>query len=102
MGEMADYALNEMYDDDDRQQRLINVPFHELNDDDREFMYDEHGVRYPLVFGMIGRKHTEKPSGPGPCPVCGCSTKKLTNKSTKQVFYGCSQFPQCKGSRNGF
>jgi ssDNA-binding Zn-finger/Zn-ribbon topoisomerase 1 len=36
--------------------------------------------------------------GPGPCPVCGKRT--FLKEGVNGRFYGCSNYPECKGSRN--
>ena len=38
-----------------------------------------------------------KASGPGKCPKCGKDTVKRIGKYGE--FYGCSNYPNCKGSR---
>lgn len=37
-------------------------------------------------------------SGPGKCPICDGETTLKDGKFGK--FYGCNNFPKCKGSRN--
>jgi hypothetical protein len=32
------------------------------------------------------------------CPVCGTAMRLRENKKTSQKFYGCIQFPDCKGT----
>jgi len=39
-----------------------------------------------------------KPNGPGPCPICNGETYLIEGVNGK--FYGCKNFPECKGSRN--
>lgn len=39
-----------------------------------------------------------KAGGPGPCPKCGAPTILRIGKYGE--FYGCSNFPKCKGNRN--
>lgn len=34
------------------------------------------------------------------CPVCGCPTAERKNKVTKKKFYGCVDFPACRGVVN--
>lgn len=38
--------------------------------------------------------------GPGPCPICGSSTLLKTNTHLSIPFYGCIEYPHCKGSRD--
>lgn len=40
----------------------------------------------------------ERPRGPGPCPKCGSDT--VLRNGRKGPFYGCSQYPPCRGSRD--
>lgn len=39
-----------------------------------------------------------KPHGPGLCPKCKATTTERNGPYGK--FYGCTRFPQCRGSRN--
>lgn len=39
-------------------------------------------------------------TGPGPCPLCGADTVPKTNSHIGVKFYGCSEYPRCKGSRD--
>ena len=34
------------------------------------------------------------------CPVCASPCKLRTNSHTHQKFYGCTQYPKCKGGIN--
>lgn len=45
------------------------------------------------------RHRKRKPSGPGPCPTCGGKT--VIKKGPYGTFYGCVDFPRCKGTRGG-
>lgn len=38
--------------------------------------------------------------GPGPCPFCGSETVIRTNRRLGVPFYGCTRFPDCKGTRD--
>ena len=38
------------------------------------------------------------PTGYGPCPKCGSDTVIKIGRNGK--FWGCTEFPLCKGSRN--
>ena len=40
------------------------------------------------------------PHGLGPCPRCGKLTQKKVGKYG--TFYGCVDFPKCKGSRSDY
>lgn len=35
------------------------------------------------------------------CPECGEPMKERTNRTTGEVFWGCSDYPRCKGTRPG-
>lgn len=35
-----------------------------------------------------------------PCPECGGPMKERTNRSTGEIFLGCSDFPKCRGTRS--
>lgn len=53
----------------------------------------------PAVEGRYPKfSKKRKPNGPGKCPKCGQNTALKTGAFGK--FYGCIDFPTCKGSRN--
>ncbi len=81
MGECADDALDRMLDIDELQ---VNG----------EYEYDdgEYSVFSPAA------RYAPRPVGPGPCPRCGNETR--LRRGIHEKFYGCTQFPTCKGSRN--
>lgn len=33
------------------------------------------------------------------CPICGAEMVKRENHSTGELFWGCSSYPACKGTR---
>lgn len=37
---------------------------------------------------------------PENCPRCGAGLVERTNRKTGEVFWGCSRFPKCLGTRN--
>ena len=39
-----------------------------------------------------------KTKGPGKCPRCGAKT--VLRPSKNGMFYGCTKYPDCKGSRD--
>ena len=53
-----------------------------------------------IVAANAEQPHGARPSGTGTCPVCGAGTTRLTNKHTGVIFYGCTNYPACVGSRN--
>jgi len=80
MGDMADYALQQMMDIDEESM------FGDID--------EETGER-PVSPFVNEYKPIHK--GPGLCPRCGLSTVLKTGKFGK--FYGCIDFPKCKGNR---
>lgn len=74
MGEMADDALD--------------IMINEMLDD-----FDECDIDHNTFFV----KYKPKFSGPGNCPICGAPTIVQYGKYGK--FYGCTKYPNCKGSR---
>lgn len=65
----------------------------------------QDGIESDAGWGMFrgwkrswNRLIPRKPSGPGPCPKCGGETHHVMGKFGD--FYGCDNFPNCKGSRN--
>jgi len=38
------------------------------------------------------------PAGPA-CPTCGAPMFKRFNRQTSQMFWGCTHYPSCKGTR---
>lgn len=85
MGDMADFTLDQLWDDEDAIARL--------NDDG---IYEDEDGPFMPPFAKLYRR---TPSGPGPCPCCGSGTLAKTGRNGP--FYGCIRFPACKGSRNG-
>lgn len=55
-----------------------------------------------LTFDFDWRSTTPKfgvkDKGPGKCPRCGAKTQLRPSKNG--MFYGCSKYPDCKGSRD--
>lgn len=106
MGDYADDALDRAMDDCELFEELqrkgdIQSMF------DNGFISEGGDVYIPVTLpdALRGTKprqhHFNKPSGPGVCPICGAGTHPVTNKTTKAIFYGCDNYPDCKGSRNG-
>lgn len=44
-------------------------------------------------------RETPASSTPPICPKCASSMKQRTNRTTGQAFWGCSRYPNCKGTR---
>lgn len=87
MGDMADFALDCMMDEDEewcknqaRMRRRINEETGQ--EDSSPFQYEY------------------KSSGPGNCPVCNGGTHPV-NTGPYGLFYGCNKYPKCKGRRSG-
>jgi hypothetical protein len=34
------------------------------------------------------------------CPTCGAAMFKRFNRQTSQMFWGCTHYPRCKGTRS--
>ena len=89
MGEMADFALD--YVDSMEEYRL-------------EYKTGHMDIQDAIDIGILDDRGNEpnpfyvKPCGPGACPICGKGTKEVKGKFGR--FYGCIDFPECKGSRN--
>ena len=90
MGDMADFALSNASDEDEHYTRYRNAPLHTQYE---EGIIDERGCT--IGNPSWGRTHA---CGPGKCPKCGSGTVKKVGRYG--VFYGCTHFPKCKGSRN--
>lgn len=95
MGDMANFALDHMMDDDEMQNTLAYVPWEHLTDFEREFMYDYDGAQYLGVYDTL---HPRGPHGSGACPRCGKPTELKSGRYGS--FYGCKAFPSCNGSRS--
>lgn len=97
MGDMADDALDNAFDDLDHYEKYRNAP---LNVQYEEGLIDEFGgtIGAPWSIPAASSYKSKKPSGPGLCPLCEGPTHKI--EGANGVFYGCDKFPKCKGSRN--
>lgn len=80
MGEMADYALDQMMDADEAHLRGEIDP--ETGD---------------VCSSPFQHQYKSKPRGPGKCPICGEETKLTTGRYGN--FYSCKAFPKCRGTR---
>ena len=87
MGEMADMALDECMDNDEVYLKYCNAPAH---------IQYEHGLCDELGY-MYSSKVVKLDRGPGKCPKCKSETILKFGKFGD--FYGCTKFPNCKGSR---
>lgn len=76
------------------------------------FLLDGPALMTLLEQGKHGDEPTDKPqtnssqrpittgtSRPPPCPTCGVAMVKRQSRSSKNGFWGCTQFPRCKGTR---
>ncbi len=72
MGDMADYYIDQMFDGYDYGGYFL--------DEEPEFYF------------------SDRPHGPGKCPKCKRVTFLRSGKFGK--FYGCMNYPECKGSRS--
>lgn len=92
MGDMADFALDCAWEQTEHYEKYKESPLSVQYD---EGLVDEIGVMISAPFTKL---HTAKPTGAGPCPVCGGNT--AIKYGIHGDFFGCSNFPECKGSRN--
>ena len=101
MGDGADFALERAEAEYEHFERYRDAPMHIQYD---EGIIDERGqiigdpFSYPGPTGFVNRASGIKPTGPGGCPVCGAETTLRDGRFGN--FYGCPNFPKCKGSRN--
>ncbi len=97
MGDMADFALDCAMDEYEHYERYKNS---DLNTQYEQGLIDETGATIGVPMAPYTSSSTNpKPSGPGACPKCGAVTKMT--EGVHGTFYGCINFPDCKGSRNG-
>ena len=80
MGDGADMAMECMFDDDEA---YCNG---DLDIDTGEEVYS------PMT-----RKSSNKVFGFGPCPICGGQMHQCSGNFG--LFWGCNDFPKCKGTR---
>ena len=60
-------------------------------------LFDKHdGFNERLTAKRIEAREKNKPKSPE-CPVCGKPMRQ--RNSAKGAFWGCSAFPECKGTR---
>jgi hypothetical protein len=96
MGEMADFVNEE---------REWDYIWRDRLDRDPQALYDagyidELGYEAEFPDGVPTAREVRftGPRGQGPCPKCGKNTIKKKGKFGE--FYGCCDFPDCKGSRS--
>lgn len=102
MGEMADYAIDQAFEQLEHYYKYKGAPLHIQYE---EGLIDENGapIGDARVFTpreLTSRKSYKAPkaSGEGPCPKCEGPTKKRSGPYG--MFYGCMNYPQCKGTRS--
>lgn len=105
MGDHADDAINDMFEMESLRQdyRLGIISEQEayrIGGIIDEYGYEISGFRKRRKSSDAGTYRTvkKKPSGEGKCPLCGDKTALKEGKFGS--FYGCVNFPKCKGSRN--
>ena len=95
MGDMSDFALDGAFEELEHYERYKNS---DLGTQYDEGLIDERGATYGNPSSYPARREAKpKSSGKGECPNCGSSTTKKTGQYGE--FYGCNNFPTCKGSR---
>lgn len=55
-----------------------------------EYLNDICGLTQPV----------QDPSEDYKCPECGAPMKERTNRQNGNKFYGCTQYPECRGTRD--
>lgn len=94
MGDMADYELGIAYNQQVHYERHKDA---DLVTQYEEGIIDENGVTYGNPNSFPARDMNIKASGKGECPECGSGTTKKIGQYGQ--FYGCVNYPTCKGSR---
>lgn len=94
MGDMADFALDQMMDADEMYVSLGGFGFDHLSEYESEFLYDYDGTYHRPVFSSRATIH-RKSSGPGPCPLCGGHTNEREGKFGS--FVRVCQIPRVQG-----
>ena len=61
------------------------------------FLLDDYEDDYE--YEIYRRPRKDKESGPGPCPICNDIT--VIRTGPYGTFYGCINFPECNGNRDG-
>lgn len=85
MGDMADYALDQMMDLD------------EVYCQSLEYGIDTDEEGDPILSPFHHEPGSRKQFGLGPCPNCGGKT--IIREGPYGFFYGCIKFPKCRGTR---
>lgn len=84
MGDGSDQALDNLMDMDELWERGEYPTI--------EDMEDGYIPIHPFT------KFQPKASGPGPCPICSGPTEE--RKGPYGKFFGCKDYPKCRGNRN--
>ena len=93
---MADFALDNAMDEIEHYETYKDAPMEVQYE---EGIIDENGALIGMPGCMpIRRAKGNKPEGPGDCPICSGATIKKSGRFGD--FYGCWNFPDCKGSRS--
>ncbi|WP_333681817.1 restriction endonuclease [Dyella sp.] len=54
----------------------------------------------PAMTNPVDTPAPERPPSPSPsCPKCGANMIKRLNRQTKDHFWGCAEYPACRGTR---
>lgn len=95
MGDMADFALEAACDEDEHFMKYQDAP---METQYEEGLIDEYGALIGNPYNTPVRvTQFTKASGPGECPRCGSDT--IHKHGRFGSFYGCTEFPKCRGSR---
>jgi len=95
VGEMADFSIDASMDEMDHYERF--------KDADQATQYEEGLIdEYGATIGNPGSTPwtpaERGPCGEGKCPKCGGVT--VERQGVYGMFYGCTAFPKCNGSRS--
>ena len=94
MGDMADFALDGAFDEEEH---YYKYEFASPSIQYEEGLIDELGysIEYPSYSSKLYKKQT---SNKNICPKCG--SKTTIKIGVNGMFYGCSKFPACNGNNN--
>jgi len=95
MGDMADFALEGI---EAEYEHYEKYKYADIGTQYDEGLIDEQGALIGNPSSYPARSSPKKPCGPGECPICASSTVLRDGKFGS--FWGCTDFPKCKGSRN--
>lgn len=63
------------------------------------YLADRQTTSAPKPAAPLARPVSSTPHVTLKCPKCGSPMQERYNKSSGEMFYGCTQFPDCRGTR---